>query len=86
MAGVPDGEAAGAAVSVEDRGASAGVPVAGLAGQGFKVWGKVARPADSGVFGKNKGPFWPHAPNIAAPPTRACVVTRIFMIFNMLRL
>jgi hypothetical protein len=57
-----------------------------LAGQTFSVSVKVARPADSGVLGKNKAPFWPHALNIAAPPTRACAVTRIFKTFNMHRL
>ena len=66
---------------------AAGVLDAGnAAGQGLSVWGKVARPADSGVLGKNKGPFWPQALNIAAPPTRACAVTRIFNTFNMQRL
>jgi hypothetical protein len=68
----------------------AGVPEA-VAGSfwtrhGFKVCGKVARPADSGVVGKNSGPFWPHAVKIAAPPTRACAVTRILSTFNMQRL
>jgi hypothetical protein len=67
-------------------GDAAGALDAGEAGHSFKVWGRVARPADSGVLGKTSGPFWPHAVNIAAPPTRACAVTRIFNTFNMQRL
>jgi hypothetical protein len=59
--------------------------VAGL-DQGLSVWVKVARPADSGVLGAYKGPFWPHPVKIAAPPTRACAVTRICKNFNMHRL
>jgi hypothetical protein len=54
--------------------------------QGFKLWGKLARPADSGAVGKNKGPFCPQALSTAAPPTRTCSMTRIFITFNILRL
>jgi hypothetical protein len=54
--------------------------------QGFKVWGKLARPVDSGAVGKNKGPFCPHALSTAAPPTRTCSMTKIFITFNILRL
>jgi hypothetical protein len=79
----------GADVSVVVSGVRVGVAGAldaGRAGQGLSVSGKVARPADSGVLGKNRGPFWPQALNIAALPTRACAVTRIFNTFNMQRL
>jgi hypothetical protein len=54
--------------------------------QGVSVSGKVARSADSGELGSTKGPFWPQALSIAAPPTRACAVTRILSTFNMQRL
>jgi hypothetical protein len=54
--------------------------------QGFRLCGKVARPAEAGVSGNLSGPFWPHALNATAPPTRASVVTRIFGTFNMQRL
>jgi len=54
--------------------------------QGFRLCGNVARPAEAGVSGNLSGPFWPHALNATAPPTRASVVTRIFGTFNMQRL
>jgi hypothetical protein len=54
--------------------------------QGLRLCGKVARPAEAGVSGNLSGPFWPHALNTTAQPTRASVVTRIFGTFNMQRL
>jgi hypothetical protein len=61
-------------------------PAAADTAQGFNVWCKGACPADEAAVGMNKGPFWPQPDNIAAKPTRACAVTKIFKIFNMLRL
>jgi hypothetical protein len=85
-AGVFRGAAAGAVVSVLVFLAAEDVAGSFWTRHGLKVCGRVALPADSGVFGEYSGPFWPHAVNIAAPPTRACAVTRIFKTFNMHRL
>jgi hypothetical protein len=89
VAGVPDvpeEAAAGAVVSVLAFLAAEDVAGSLWTRHGLKVCGRVALPAESGVFGEYSGPFWPHAVNIAAPPTRACAVTRIFKTFNMHRL
>ena len=59
---------------------------AGLSGQGLSDCGNVARSCDSGVLGMYKAPLAPQADNIAAPPTRACTMTRILNTFNMQRL
>ena len=89
--GVHGGVAAGAEGAVGEggsvwvSGAVAG-RAAGAVCQGLRLWGSVARLADAGESGKTNGPVWPHAVNIAAPPTRAWAVTRIRVNFNMLRL
>jgi hypothetical protein len=77
------GLVAGVAVPVLE-GAEAGAA-------GFKVWGKVARPAAASLVGRNSGPFCPQPANAPvaqrATASRAKgALTRICKTFNMVKL
>ncbi len=80
-------EGAAGATGVDSDGWGSGrLTRCGAARQGLRLCGKVARPTEAGVSGNLSGPFWPHALNPTAQPTRASVMTRIFGTFNMQRL